>query len=74
MKILKMWAAGDLLPDVLDCYRTRKDAAFALRNDGKKRKPVRVLILPITDSRGMTYEEKRLTDDYFMSLFKRPTP
>lgn len=46
-KPLKMWAAGDLLPDVLDCYRTKKDCAFALRNDGQKRKPVRVLVTPI---------------------------
>lgn len=43
---LKMWAAGDLLPDILDCYRTRKACVFALRNDPKKRKPVRVIITP----------------------------
>ncbi len=49
-KPIKMWAAGDLLPDVLDCYRTKKECAFALRNDGQKRKPVRVLITPIRQS------------------------
>lgn len=44
----KLWAADDL-DGIVDCYQTKKDCAFALRNTPGK-KPLRVLVVPLTQN------------------------